>query len=1043
MAGSDLHVAMGILSSEALTEQGPLFEELRIAIRTLIALEESPASMMNLVADNRLLASASARLRHILEALLARQLGSKSWYWYGSLGVSDSLLKLLLQQFKAIASSAVTAGVTSGDTVTTQSTTVDKLAKPPRDEAADEASTMAPAIAFKQDQPVSTDQDLGFVNSPVSTTKQKQRWGNPTHVDTSSLVKLEVVKKMVRILLAERIDDDGLLFLPLAGGPASGKTLLAHTLFNDARIVEKFVVRVWVHVSQRFDVSKMLREISSVALTGGYIFENQAFLHQKREALSNQRYLIVFDDAWSENVQEWRTLMEALPSNGTVILTSRIPAVVSCFATAKPHLKTINAKLQFKFVHLWEVIRREIQAALTKKLSFRRRQQQQQNLRRREYFSQITGRREAGELTEFVLQKAHASYFNLPPNLRKCLLYCSVFPLGHEFHPEEIADIFVAEGGISPAMTQAQRIGFVQKLFDECFYPVEEHESTTGKHTYWMYAVMHEFAKIVEVLPDEIAQYFHRVKAHENTTLERTYWMHGIVHMLANIVQRRRSIPIEMKMDEYFFNTILRHMRVLNCLQGTDISTSLHKFGMMTNLRYLNLSRTDIERIPSFVMKLQFLQTLILSHCQKLQILDDTTSMLVELQKLDLEGCCYLMALPPGISKMKSLRFLNVHGCSSLTGMPYGMGQLTNLETMLGHIVSNNGGAISELQPLANLKMLTLEGLENISNVADARDVRLGEKHYLESLAFQWNMSADNSKSSSVAQILECLKPNQNLKALEIVGYEDNDHPSWMASANPYLISLVVIRLVNLKKCETLPPLGLLPLLKIVEISGAETISSISNSFYGSSGTFPSLEKLTFSYMSNLELWEQPHWGPVFPCLAEVTIIQCPKLALHVEFPSVTKLILWMNNKMIYSSEGALGTVTQNLKHVSISFCQELISSSLCEGLQDLCRLKGLELCGCNEMTNLPRGLQHLSSLRSLTIMHCIKLETLPDWLGSLSSLSLLRLYSCPMLYSIPEVLRQRTCTHISIKDCPKLSAQPSGTFLNNNILECFFWQCF
>jgi hypothetical protein len=843
----------------------------------------------------------------------------------------------------------------------------------------------------------------------------------------SSLAKLEVVKKMVRILLADRIDDDGPLLLPLAGGPVSGKTLLAHTLFNDARVMEKFVVRVWVHVSQRFDVSKILQEISSVALTGRYIFENQAFLllHQKNhvwEALSNQRYLIVFDDAWSEDVQEWRALMEALPSNGTVILTSRIPAAVSCFATVKPHLKAINVKLQFKFVHLWEVIRRDIQAALTMK-------QMEGPI-----FSRTGGKKQTPR-NEFVLQKAHASYFNLPPDLRKCLLYCSVFPLGHVFHPEELADIFVAEGGISPAMTQAQRIGFVQKLFDECFYPVEEHESTTGKRTYWMYAVMHEFANIVEELPNEIAQYFHRVKRYESTTLVGTYWMHGIVHMLANIVQRRRLMTSEMKMDEHFFNTILRNRRVM-CLQGTNISTHLHKFDKMTKLRYLDLSRTDIERIPSFMKKLQFLQTLILSHCQKLQILDDTTSMLVQLQKLDLEGCCDLMELPRDISKIKSLRFLNIHECSSLTGMPYGMGELTNLETMLGHIVSNNGGSISELQPLVNLKILSLEGLENISDVADARDVKLDEKYYLESLAFRWNKNTDSSKLSSVAQILECLRPNQNLKALQIIGYEGIDHPSWMASTNPYLISLVVIRLVNLKKCETLPPLGLLPLLKIVEISGAETISSISDSFYGSSGTFPSLEKLTFSYMSNLELWEQPHGGPVFPCLTEVTIIQCPKLALCVEFPSVTKLILWMNNKTIYSSEGALGTVAQNLKHVSISFCQELISSSLCEGLQGLCRLKGLELCGCDEMTNLPCGLQHLSSLRSLTIMHCIKLGTLPDWLGSLSSLSLLRLYSCPMLYSIPEVLRQRTCTHICIKDCPKLPAQPLGTFLNNNILE-------
>jgi hypothetical protein len=343
---------------------------------------------------------------------------------------------------------------------------------------------------------------------------------------------------------------------------------------------------------------------------------------------------------------------------------------------------------------------------------------------------------------------------------------------------------------------------------------------------------------------------------------------------------------------------------------------------------------------------------------------------------------------------------------------------------------------------LAILKMLSLKCLENISNVADARDVKLQEKHELESLAFQWNKSADDS-NSNMSEVLECLRPNQHLKTLEVVGYEGKGLPTWRTNRDPYLISLVVIRLFSLRNCETLPPLGLLPLLKIVEISGAETITSINDSFYGSSGTFPSLEKLTFSYMSNLELWEQPHSGLVFPCLAEVTIIQCPKLALRVDLPSIKRVIFLMNNKMLYSSKGALGNMVHNLKHVSISLCQELIASSDCEGLQDLCRLKRLELYECDEMTCLPRGLQHLSSLRSLIIMHCNKLETLPDWLANLSSLCLLCLDACPKLYSIPEVLEQSRYVQLSIKDCPKLPAQPLGTFQKQQYIRVISWHCF
>lgn len=662
---------------------------------------------------------------------------------------------------------------------------------------------------------------------------------------------------------------------------------------------------------------------------------------------------------------------------------------------------------------------------------------------------------------DLLLESASVSYQQLRFDLRGSLVYCSLFPSGYTFDAEQLAELLAVEGFIPPTVTEAQRRAFLQVLFDECFYPLEEHGTA-----YRMHRMLHIFTRymdreFISVIPGaQVTHITSRARA-QPSVRHVSMIIHSSVtsfhsdlfafrHLRTLILLRqgesKTRLPdhqpqCEIKVIPALFCLSFKHLQILS-LESTKIGMIPTRFEELSSLRYLNLSRSDIDIVPRSVSRLQFLQTLILSRCEKLQKLHSNTTKLSRLQKLDLEGCRQLVELPQDMSKMRSLEYLNLLGCSLLTQMPRGVGQLCNLRTLLGYVtpICSDGRTISELQALPNLHRLSLECLDKVTEPVNARCAKLELKRNLESLKLRWSADAESVNAIACA-VLESLQPPQCLKVLEIVAYEGNKFPTWLMAPQglrPYLSSLVEIKLVNLRACDKmLPPLGVLPCLKIAEISGAQDISCIDDSFYGRDGTFCSLEKLTLSFMPNLQVWEAVHRdddehvtsgsaaAAIFPLLTEVSIIQCPKFrALHMELPSVEKLTLWMNNEMLYSSRGGLGGVAATLEHVSISLCEELLASSGCEALQDVAGLEKLDICGCHGLTSIPLGLQHLSSLRSLTVDNCSNVETLPGWLEDLPHLRLVHMSGCVVLRSVPQGLSQRHDVEIIFEECPSLSGQ-------------------
>lgn len=73
--------------------------------------------------------------------------------------------------------------------------------------------------------------------------------------------------------------------------------------------------------------------------------------------------------------------------------------------------------------------------------------------------------------------------------------------------------------------------------------------------------------------------------------------------------------------------------------------------------------------------------------------------------------------------------------------------------------------------------------------------------------------------------------PPTGLKKLSISSYPGIEFPSWLR--DDLYCSLGFLRLSNCKNCLNLPPLGLLPSLKVLIIEGMDAVKTVGPEFLG------------------------------------------------------------------------------------------------------------------------------------------------------------------------------------------------------------------
>ncbi|XP_028090744.1 disease resistance protein RGA2-like [Camellia sinensis] len=587
-------------------------------------------------------------------------------------------------------------------------------------------------------------------------------------VRTSDVIGRDCDKETIIELLLSSCDHENLSIIPIVGLGGLGKTTLTKLVYNDERVEENFERKMWVCVSEDFDLKMLIEKIIRSA-TGANcpqldIDQLQTYL---RDNLNGKKFLLVLDDVWNEDLMKWKELRDLLMggANGSkIIVTTRSKKTASIMGTntsynlgglSSDECLSLFMKYAFrggeekKHPNLVEIGKTIVKkcggvplAVITLGSLLYMKAEERDWLYVRDNDIWKLEQKEND-----ILPALRLSYDQMPLDLKQCFAYLSFYPKDYDMLKDNVIQVWIAQGLIQqPDGNQLlEDIGdtYVNELVSRSFLEVVADD---GEIELRMHDIVHDLALSIAG-----AEWL----TMNSDTTKITGRVRHIMFPGHDLSERKFSLPLQnlTRVRSFSFQNVetsvslssldmlmstFKCLRVL-AIKGADFEELPSSVGNLIHLRHLDLScNRCIRKLPDSICKLLNLQTLNLFMCMQLQDLPKGIGKLINLRALyltsyqsclpekELEGltslqflyifhCKHLTSLSSGMQHLKALRTLVISHCPGLTSLPSEMKYLIALETL--HIFFCPELDLLEgegMQGIKNLRSLILESLPKL-----------------------------------------------------------------------------------------------------------------------------------------------------------------------------------------------------------------------------------------------------------------------------------------------------------------------------------------